>query len=46
MMKWTAITGLLLLLAACAVHDRRCDGALRPVNASAAQPPKTLAVAP
>jgi hypothetical protein len=46
-MKWNVITGLVLLLAACAVHGPRCDGVLRPIgkpappsleNAADAQP--------
>jgi uncharacterized lipoprotein YmbA len=45
MMQWIAISGL-LLLAACADHNRRCDGPLRPVNVSAAQPASAAAAAP
>jgi len=36
-MKWNVITGLLLLLAACAVHGPRCDGVLRPIGKLAPQ---------
>jgi len=44
MMQWIAITSL-LLLAACADHNRRCDGPLRPVNVSA-QPASAAATSP
>ena len=36
-MKWNVITGLVLLLAACAVHSPRCDGVLRPIGKPAPQ---------
>jgi hypothetical protein len=45
MTQWIAISGL-LLLAACADHNRRCDGPLRPVNVSAVQPSSAAAASP
>ncbi len=45
MMQWIAISGL-LFLAACANHNRRCDGPLRPVNVSVVQPASAAAVLP
>lgn len=46
MMQWIAISGLMLVLAACAAHDRRCDGPLRPINVSAVQQATTAAAPP
>jgi hypothetical protein len=45
-MQWITVFGLMLLLAACAAHDRRCDGSLRPVNVSASQPTGSAMAAP
>jgi hypothetical protein len=36
-MKWHLITGLVVLLAACAVHGPRCDGLLQPIGKPAPQ---------
>jgi hypothetical protein len=37
-MKWTVMASLVLLLAACAVRDPRCDSALRPIGKTAPGP--------
>jgi hypothetical protein len=45
-MQWIAVSGLMLLLVACAAHDRRCDGPLRPINVSATQAASAAAATP